>query len=123
LAQAPLRIRSTYANLKRAPEYELYDLANDPNEFNDLAENESFRDIKEHLIAALHDWQVRTKDPLLDDENLRLLEYEVHGTFDNREYLVGDDNGNLILGKYNRVRWGDDYWTFYGQWENFMKTL
>jgi N-sulfoglucosamine sulfohydrolase len=123
LAQAPLRIRNTYANLEKAPEYELYDLANDPNEFNNLADNESFRGIKEHLIAALHDWQVRTKDPLLDDENLRLLEYEVHGTFDNREYLVGDDNGNMVVGKYNRVRWGDDYWRFYGQWKSFMESL
>ena len=120
IAQGPVKVKNAYALMKVAPEFELYDLENDPYEFNNLAENESFFEIKEHLKSVLHDWRVRTKDPLLSNENLEALEYDVHGAYENREYLVEDENGILRLGNYNRVRRLDDHWEFYDKWEEFL---
>ncbi|MEK7396161.1 MAG: sulfatase [Candidatus Poribacteria bacterium] len=48
----------------RAPE-ELYDLQNDPNEFNNLAYNMRYKHIRDDLESRLHRWMVETNDPIL----------------------------------------------------------
>jgi len=121
LMQAPIRVRNAYAIMRQSPQFELYDLHNDPYEFNNLADNPSFHDIKNYLKTVLHDWQVASGDPLLSAENLRLLEHDVHGAYMNRQYLVEDANGNLVQGEYNRVRNRSDSWNFYSQWEAFRR--
>lgn len=122
IAKAPIRVQNSYAIMKVAPEYELYDLVNDPYEFNNLAENESFRDIREYLKSVLKDWRVGTRDPLLSEENLLALEENLHRAYENGEYVLEDENGNMVLGEYNRVRRGDRFWFFYDQWEKFIES-
>lgn len=60
--------------MKRAadpPEYELYDLHNDPWEFENLANHPEHRDTLERLKEALMKWRQRTGDPLLSQEGYR----------------------------------------------------
>ena len=45
------------------PEYELYDLENDPDEVNNLADVAEHRALKESLLARLNTFQEETKDP------------------------------------------------------------
>jgi N-sulfoglucosamine sulfohydrolase len=51
------------------PEWELYDLQNDPVEFYNLIEDPALAAEVERLKNALRSWQVETKDPLADPEN------------------------------------------------------
>lgn len=48
---------------KTKPEFELYDMEKDPNEFHNLADDPAFRDVKTRLIARLNTWRKETGDP------------------------------------------------------------
>jgi len=45
------------------PEFELYDLANDPGEINNLADKEDFRDKLKEMQEGLKAFQLKTRDP------------------------------------------------------------
>lgn len=47
------------------PIFELYDLENDPQEFNNLAKEENLQSVKNDLSAKLKEWMVATDDPIL----------------------------------------------------------
>lgn len=49
---------------KTKPEKELFDLLADPNEIFNLANDKSYRDIKDRLSRALDNWIEMTNDPL-----------------------------------------------------------
>jgi len=48
------------------PEVELFDLENDPFDWNDLADESSLADVKAELLKSLDGWMQDTKDPLLE---------------------------------------------------------
>ena len=77
LKKSPPHIRRAYEILRVAPEYELYDLESDPNEFHNLAEKPENRAVFEELRTVLADWRRRMKDPLLSADNLKRLTAEV----------------------------------------------
>lgn len=43
----------------------LFDLTFDPNESNNLVDSPNHQHVKENLAHDLHDWMIRTRDPLL----------------------------------------------------------
>lgn len=45
------------------PEFELFDLEVDPNEFNNLSGNAEYSDVLDHMIGELKGWQLETLDP------------------------------------------------------------
>ncbi len=53
-------------HLAPRPETELYDLAADPNEFNNLAGRPEVSGIEAALAARLREWMAATGDPLID---------------------------------------------------------
>lgn len=53
------------------PEYELYDLQNDPAEFYNLAGKADVADVQKRLTAALMQWRKQTDDPFLDRAMLK----------------------------------------------------
>lgn len=53
------------------PRIELYDLLNDPYEYENLAEHEAQADRVSEMLAALQRFRSQTSDPLLDEEEFR----------------------------------------------------
>jgi len=87
LELAPEEVRAAYRNHQAPPEFELYDLENDPFEFNNLAGDPSVNHILEKLKEKLKQWQEHTNDPLLQTENLQKLKAEVDSCFVSGEYV------------------------------------
>ncbi|NND05334.1 MAG: sulfatase [Saprospiraceae bacterium] len=69
---AGTKVRAIFDRLISPPEYELYDLVNDPHEFINLAENDAFAPMLDTLMDALHSWRTQTGDPFLDKETREL---------------------------------------------------
>ena len=90
LEQSPPHVRDAYGIMKRAPEYELYDLENDPFEFHNLAGDPSAQNILEELKGELEEWQERTLDPFRYDENLRRFRTELDSCFVTGKYEKKD---------------------------------
>lgn len=76
-------IRSAYKNMERPPRFELYDLKNDPYEFNNLASSPQHSRILSDLQSRLQTWREETNDPLLDYKNVLRLKAEVDACFVN----------------------------------------
>ena len=68
---SPENIREAYSVWKNPPEFELYDLENDPNEFKNLSNNPDFSEILKDLQTQLVDWQKSTNDPFLHQDILK----------------------------------------------------
>lgn len=73
LANADPLVKEAYQRMKTPPEYELYDLQNDPFELRNLAEEETHQEVRLRLQQELRDWQQNTADPLIDPEKARRL--------------------------------------------------
>lgn len=67
-------IRAAYYRVEHPPLVELYDLQNDPYEWNNLAEIPKFAATRERLLLAIDDWRKSTEDPLLDPEEFQRQE-------------------------------------------------
>ena len=61
-------VRRAFDTFANPPEFELYDLENDPVEFENLAAKPEYREVKERLTRALLEYRKRTDDPFLDPE-------------------------------------------------------
>ena len=70
------QVRSAYATWRAAPAIELYDLTDDPYEFNNRADDSELGNVKRRLVAELDRWRRETHDPLLDVKKLRKLTAE-----------------------------------------------
>lgn len=79
--EAPEPIRSAYHNMERPPQFELYDLQEDPHEFNNLAEEPGYAEIRSDLEKRLDAWRHETKDPMLKFTNVIRLKEEVDACF------------------------------------------
>ena len=73
LAVASPQVRAAYALSQQPPRYELYDLQEDPYEFNNLAKNPAYAEHRGRLINELMHWQKETGDALKFPENAEKL--------------------------------------------------
>ena len=64
-AYAGTRIGKAFAVFANPPEFELYDLKNDPVEFENLAGDPAHRALRQRLTEALLAYRKRTDDPAL----------------------------------------------------------
>ena len=81
IASAREPVRSAYLRMRRPPEFELYDLEADPYEFENLATDPDYAETLTRLQSQLAHWRKRTRDPLLDKENVRRLKAEIDACF------------------------------------------
>lgn len=77
VSNAPEPVRSAYERMKKPPEFELYDLQNDPHEFRNLAKDSQHALKLAELKTQLANWRARTNDPLLNPDNLVRLKAEI----------------------------------------------
>ena len=77
IANSDAQTQLLYASWKKPPEYELYDLKNDPYEFNNLYTDNTYKTIGDELRNALEKWQQETIDPLADKKILQRFTDEV----------------------------------------------
>lgn len=59
-------VRTAFDTFADPPEFELYDLEEDPIEFNNLADDPAYSAIRNRLIDALWSYRQQTNDPFLD---------------------------------------------------------
>jgi N-sulfoglucosamine sulfohydrolase len=71
------KIRNAYQVFKSPPEWELYDLKNDPWEFENLSENSDYKDILKEMQDVLMRWRQETNDPFLDKNKLDKFTHEM----------------------------------------------
>lgn len=71
IATSSQTMQLAYERFLTPPPFELYDLQKDPYEFVNLADSLSHATTKERLIAAFHDWQKETSDPLANADILK----------------------------------------------------
>ena len=64
------RIREVYDRFMNPPRVELYDLEEDPHEFENLAGRPEYAQVEQRLKKALADWRRETDDPYLDAERM-----------------------------------------------------
>jgi N-sulfoglucosamine sulfohydrolase len=76
LKTAPDSTKRAYETWLNPPEVQLYDLENDPWEFNNIASDPRYSKVKERLLNALFLWQEETNDPLRFPEKLQALTTE-----------------------------------------------
>ena len=61
------KVRHAFDRLANPPEYELYDLQEDPHEFTNLADDAGYASELDELKTVLQNWREETDDPLLND--------------------------------------------------------
>jgi len=83
LESAPEYVRKAYMRMHKPPEFELYDLQKDQYEFYNITDKVEHAQILKMMKKQLHEWRVRTKDPLLNANNLNQLKAEVDACFVN----------------------------------------
>lgn len=72
-------VRQAFDILAEPPEYELYDLREDPWEFSNLAGLQEHAAVLSRLSAALEDWRRGTEDPLLEPAFVDRMRLRVDG--------------------------------------------
>jgi len=72
--------QAVYARYRNPPEYELYDLQDDPHEFNNLADDPAYAEIRQRLTQALQRWQRDTRDPFARGDLTRQFVLEMDQT-------------------------------------------
>ncbi|MDG2221150.1 MAG: sulfatase [Rubripirellula sp.] len=70
-------VRQAYELMRKPPRYQLYDLQQDPYEFNNLANDPKHTEVLNELKQRLNQYRSETNDPLLNAENLTRLTQEV----------------------------------------------
>ena len=79
--QAPESIRSAYYKMEKPAKFELYDLQDDPHEFNNLANDPKHSRILADLQERLQTWREETQDPMLDYNKVLKLKAEIDACF------------------------------------------
>lgn len=74
-------VREAYELMRKPPAFELYDLKNDPYEFQNLATDPKRSKTLNDLRSRLLKWRQDTKDPMLDPKNVQRLKQEIQASF------------------------------------------
>ena len=67
-------VRRAFDTFANPPEFELYDLKNDPVEFSNLAGKAEYEAIQKRLTEALFEYRKQTDDPFLDPDFVKKMD-------------------------------------------------
>lgn len=95
------QVQRTYAIYDNPPPEELYDLHEDPWEFNNLADDPSYASVKSRLREELVAWQVQTGDLLRASSVQERLNTE-HDEITQRYYSIGERVPEGFVWPYQR---------------------
>jgi N-sulfoglucosamine sulfohydrolase len=103
IAASDDRIKAAYATYLNPPSEELYDLANDPWEFDNKADDPNLASIRDDLRAQLARWQSETDDRVVDQAVLT---------------RQTEENDRISAGFYGESAWGSsrDYEWHYSEY-------
>ncbi|MHC4534376.1 MAG: sulfatase family protein [Planctomycetota bacterium] len=87
LEKLPVKTRQAYKTFRQPPEFELYDLQNDPWEFYNLADDPRYTEQLILLKRQLAEWQQRTNDPLRHKHILAKFTAENDATMTSGKYV------------------------------------
>ena len=90
LRQASDDVRRAYELMAEPPEFELYDLKEDPFEFRNLADEPDHQGVLRELRGTLLQWRQQSADPFLDPSNVTRLRDEIEATRKNGQYQRPD---------------------------------
>ena len=96
LENVPKHLQRAYSIFRQPPEYELYDLQNDPWEFYNLAEDPRYAEQLKRLKEQLATWQEETNDPLRHKHIL--------------DKFTAENDATMASGKYVKKKL--DQWTY-----------
>ena len=87
------KVRDVFDRLANPPEYELYDLQEDPYEFENLAGDASYARELNELKTVLQRWREETNDPLLNDSivNAHLEQTRLDIANQTQKRVLSDD--------------------------------
>jgi len=106
LAEASEDVRVAYALMRCPPEFELYDLRDDPYEFRNLAADPVHAETLAALTQRLLAWREETNDPFLDPANVLRLKDEIEATKKDGKYVKREGPWEYIdyMGKASLVQ-------------------
>lgn len=84
IASLSVELKEVYDRWENPPAFELYDLENDPGEFNNLANDPHYHKELERLKGILNHWRVDTRDPFIDSVIFNKIRAEVDAI--NKKY-------------------------------------
>ena len=87
LKNKPKQVQQAYNIFRQPPEFELYDLHNDPWEFYNLAEDPRYAEQLIRLKERLAQWQIETNDPLRHKHILEKFTAENDATKSSGKYV------------------------------------
>lgn len=100
LEKATEVVREAYNRWKCPPKYELYDLNNDPYEWNNLSENPKYKGILSEMKQVLYKWRVESGDMIVNPEILELFKSDMDSILNNNIDYRGDKNFHYPYLKY-----------------------
>lgn len=83
----PKQVQQAYKTFRQPPEFELYDLKNDPWEFHNLAGDTRYMEQLIRLKKQLAGWQKETNDPLRHEHILNKFTAENDATMTSGKYI------------------------------------
>lgn len=97
-----------YRRMKKPPRFELYDLARDPGETVDLADDVKYRSVLDQLLQDLRKWQEETNDPFVDQAYLdKLTAAQVAKQKEIRAYESEHGKGSFWGKPVSKTDWSD----------------
>ncbi|EPR66594.1 Arylsulfatase [Cyclobacterium qasimii M12-11B] len=98
IAASDAKVRQAYETWRKPPEWELYDLQEDPWEFENLADKPGLEAVLVTMKEALDAWREDTRDPFLSAEKLKKYTFEM----DSINTLYPDHSYRKVEG----FKWG-----------------
>jgi arabinogalactan endo-1,4-beta-galactosidase/arylsulfatase A-like enzyme len=100
--------QNIYSRMKQPPRLELYDLARDPGETINLAEDSKYKPVVDNLLKSLHSWQQETNDPFMNEAYLdKVTAAQIAKQKEIRSYETEHGKGSFWGNPVSKTDWSE----------------